>query len=95
MTQELAYLVYKLDTMLESASTNSKLKLALNSLKETMVVTTGDNYVGTAEPQLREKMADLYSKVATSYDKPSNNELENLKTVETRFNKAKEDLAKL
>ena len=60
-----------------------------------MVVTTGDNYVGSAEPELREKMADLYSKVATSYDKPSNNELENLKTVETRFNKAKEDLEKL
>ncbi|WP_347925877.1 hypothetical protein [Pontimicrobium sp. SW4] len=95
MTQELAYLVYKLDTMLESASVKSKVKSSLNSLKKTMVVTTGDNYVGTAEPELREKMANLYSKIATSYDKPSNNELENLKIIETRFNKAKSDLAKL
>ncbi len=95
MTQELAYLVYKLDAIIDSPSTNSKLKASLNSLKETLVITTGDNYVSTAESQLREKMADLYSKVATSYDKPSNNELENLKIVETRFNKAKVDFAKL
>ena len=95
MTQELAYLVYKLDAILESPSVKDKVKTALNSLKETLVVTTGDNYVGTAEPQLREKMADLYSKVATSYDKPSNNELENLKTIQKRFDNAKADFAKL
>ena len=95
MTQELAYLVYKLDAIIDSPSTNSKLKASLNSLKETLVITTGDNYVSTSESQLREKMADLYSKVATSYDKPSNNELENLKIIETRFNKAKVDFAKL
>ena len=95
MTQELAYIVYKLDLIVESPSTSKKLKASLNSLKETLVITTGDNYVGTAESQLREKMADLYSKIATSYDKPSNNELENLKIVETRFNKAKTDFIKL
>jgi photosystem II stability/assembly factor-like uncharacterized protein len=95
MTQELAYLVYKLDAIIDSPSTNSKLKASLNSLKETLVITTGDNYVSTSESQLREKMADLYSKVATSYDKPSHNELENLKIIETRFNKAKVDFAKL
>jgi photosystem II stability/assembly factor-like uncharacterized protein len=95
MTQDLAYLVYKLDAILESPSVKDKLKKSLNSLKETLVVTTGDNYVGTAEPQLREKMADLYSKVATSYDKPSNNELENLKIIQKRFNTAKSDFTKL
>jgi photosystem II stability/assembly factor-like uncharacterized protein len=95
MTQELAYLVYKLDAMLESATTSNKLKADLNRLKKTLVVTTGDNYVGTADPELREKMGSLYSKIATSYDKPSNNELENLKIIETRFNKAKADFAKL
>jgi hypothetical protein len=95
MTQELAYIVYKLDAILEAPTSSSKLKSSLNKLKETLVVTTGDNYVGTAEPQLREKMANLYSKVASSYDKPSNNELENLKTIETRFNKAKADFEKL
>ncbi|MGC1206134.1 MAG: hypothetical protein WA839_14780 [Flavobacteriaceae bacterium] len=95
MTQELAYMVYKLDAILESPSVSKKVKTSLTNLKETLVITTGDNYVGAAESQLREKMADLYSKVATSYDKPSNNELENLKTIKTRFNKAKADFAKL
>jgi hypothetical protein len=72
-----------------------KLVKGLTSLKETLVITTGDNYVGSAEPQLREKMADLYSKIAGSYDKPSNAELESLSVVEERFEKAKKDYAKL
>ena len=97
MTQELAYMVYELDAISEKANTskNNKLVSKLNSLKETLVITTGDNYVGSAEPQLREKMADLYSKIAGSYDKPSNAELENLSIIEERFNKAKSDYAKL
>ncbi len=95
MTQELAYLVYELDAVLDSIKDNKKLALALNSLKETLVITTGDNYVHTAEPQLRERMADLYTKIAGSYDKPSNNELDNLVIIEERFNKAKIDFAKL
>jgi len=96
MTQDLAYLVYKLDTMVKALpSKKAKLKAKFNNLKKTLVVTTGDNYVGTAEPQLREKMADLYSKIAGSYDKPSNAELVNLKVIEERFNKAKADFAKL
>ncbi len=97
MTQELAYMVYELDAISEKANTskNRKLVSKLNSLKETLVITTGDNYVGSAESQLREKMADLYSKIAGSYDKPSNAELESLSIIEERFNKAKTDYAKL
>ncbi len=94
MTQELAYMVYELDAIIE-ATTKKKTKEALNSLKETLVITTGDNYVGSAEPQLREKMADLYAKIAGSYDKPSNAELESLSIIEERFEKAKVDFAKL
>ena len=94
MTQDLAYLVYKLDAT-HDATKNKKVSAALNTLKETLVVTTGDNYVGSAEPQLREKMADLYSKIAGSYDKPSNAELESLQIIEDRFNKAKMDFDKL
>ena len=60
-----------------------------------MVITTGDNYVGSAEPQLREKMAKLYSKVATSYDKPTASEMENLKVISSRFETAKADFAKI
>jgi hypothetical protein len=94
MTQELAYMVYELDALIE-ATPKAKVKTALNSLKETLVITTGDNYVGSAEPQLREKMADLYAKIAGSYDKPSNNEMQSLQVIEERFNKAKADFAKL
>ena len=96
MTQELAYMVYKLDATYDAVKdSNKKVAKGLNDLKETLVITTGDNYVGSAEPQLREKMADLYSKIAGSYDKPSNAELESLKVIEERFNKAKADFAKL
>ena len=89
-------MVYELDALHEAVKgKNKKVAAALNDLKETLVITTGDNYVGSAEPQLREKMADLYSKIAGSYDKPSKSELDNLKMIETRFVKAKADFAKL
>ncbi len=97
MTQELAYLVYELDQIVENAATtgDKKTKDKLNNLKETLVITTGDNYVGAAEPQLRERMADLYSKVASSYDKPSAAELKNFEVITERFNYAKKEFAKL
>ena len=96
MTEELAYMVYELDAVIEATNgKNKKLSAKLNELKESLVITTGDNYVGSAEPQLREKMADLYSKVAGSYDKPSAAEFDNLKVIETRFEKAKADFDKL
>jgi len=95
MTQQLAYLVYELDAVQEAIKTNKKLFASFENLKKTLVVTTGDNYVGSAEPQLREKMSDLYSKIANSYDKPSNSELGYLKLIETRFEKAKVDFENL
>ena len=95
MTQELAYMVYQLDAILEANAKNKKLVASLNTLKETLVITTGDNYIGLAEPQLREKMTDLYAKIAGSYDKPTSNELDNLLIIEERFEKAKTDFAKL
>jgi len=55
----------------------------------------GDNYVGAAEPQLREKLADLYSKVASTFYKPSNSELDNLDALETRFAAGKADFKKI
>lgn len=96
MTQELAYLVYELDAILDAVKAdNKKLATSLNTLKETLVITTGDNYVSSAEPQLREKMADLYAKIAGSYDKPTSNELGSLSLIEERFEQAKSDFAKL
>ncbi|PKP34756.1 MAG: hypothetical protein CVU00_05555, partial [Bacteroidetes bacterium HGW-Bacteroidetes-17] len=95
MIQDLAYLVYELDAILEANADNKKIAAPLNSLKETLVITTGDNYVGSAEPQLRERMTDLFAKIAGSYDKPTSNELDNLLIIEERFEKAKTDFAKL
>lgn len=96
MMEELAYMVYELDEIIEAVyGKNKKLDFKLQSLKESLVITTGDNYVGSAEPQLREKMSDLYSKIANSYDKPSNAELANLKLIVNRFEKAKVDFSKL
>lgn len=96
MTQGLAYLVYQLDAYHDSIlPTNKKLANKLNKLKETLVVTSGDNYVGAAEPQLREKMADLYSKLAGSYEIPSQAELDNLKVIEKRYEEALKDFEKL
>lgn len=96
MTQDLAYMVYQLDAYHDSLMvSNKKLANQFNELKKTLVVTTGDNYVGAAEPQLREKMADLYSKVASSYDVPSQAELDNLAAIEKRFETAKNSFEKL
>ncbi|MCK6618311.1 MAG: hypothetical protein L6Q51_11785 [Cyclobacteriaceae bacterium] len=106
MAEELAYLVYELDENLKVAE-NLKTKnpsaaksvspfiTELTRLKETLVVTKGDNYVGAAEPQLRERLAELYSKVAQSFYKPNTAELDNLEALENRFNAAKADFKKI
>ncbi|WP_074410161.1 WD40/YVTN/BNR-like repeat-containing protein [Aquimarina megaterium] len=98
--EDLAYLVYKIDqnikkaeAVLNKAPASQKVTSAvvkeLNALKETLVVTTGDNYVDEAEPQLREKLSDLYGEVAEQFEKPSFAQLENQEVLETRLNKAK------
>lgn len=106
MAEELAYMVYTLDEYIKISegvkTTNAQgAKIAtpfigeLNNLKEKLVVTKGDNYVGAAEPQLREKMAELYAKVADSYYKPNQAELSNLAAIETRFTESKNEFKKI
>ncbi len=94
MNQELAYMVYELDAILKTTQ-KKKTIAALTNLKESLVITTGDNYVNSAEPQLREKMSGLYGRITNNYDKPSNNELENLSVIEKLFTNAKKDFAKI
>ncbi|MGE0561109.1 MAG: WD40/YVTN/BNR-like repeat-containing protein [Flavobacteriales bacterium] len=101
MTEDLAYLVYEIDEILKHTEANkdnktiakqaTALAAKLNELKKTLVITSGDNYVGAAEPQLREKMGDIYSKVANYYGKPSESEFQNIKLIANKFNKAKAD----
>ncbi len=100
MTEDLAYMVYQVDETIAyaqkvmEANPKSKKKAQalindLEALKKRLVITTGDNYVGSAEPQLREKIADLYSVVVSNYTPPSNSQLANLKVVTNTFNEAK------
>lgn len=88
MTEKLAYMVYIMDELISNESISDEMKSDLNNLKTSLVITTGDNYVGAAKKQLREKMSDLYAKVASSYDKPSANELENLELIEKEMKSA-------
>ncbi len=88
MTEKLAYMVYIMDELISNESISDDMKSELNNLKTSLVITTGDNYVGAAKKQLREKMSDLYAKVASSYDKPSANELENLELIEKEMKSA-------
>lgn len=95
MIEELAYMVYELDIVLESVKDKKNPYNTFETFKKTLVVTTGDNYVGRPDPQLREDLGSLYSKMAESYDKPSNAELENLKLIESKFTIAKSQFEKL
>lgn len=102
MSEQLAYMVYQIDEIIAKAeevkekggskAANDVIK-DLNELKETLVVTTGDNYVASAEPQLRGKLATLYAKIAGSFEAPSESELDNLRLLEERFEKAKNDFS--
>lgn len=98
MSEQLAYLVYQIDAYVTAGSDNSDAKSMidkLTALKETLVITTGDNYVGSADPQLREDLADLYSKVAGGFAPPSRPEMSNMKLIEERFEKANKNFNKI
>ncbi|MEQ8906805.1 hypothetical protein [Ekhidna sp.] len=101
MSEQLAYMVYQIDEIIAKAEevkaqggkAAEPVIKDLNDLKKTLVVTTGDNYVDSAEPQLRGKLANLYAKIASSFEAPSESELENLRLLEERFEKAKNDFS--
>ena len=87
MIEDMAYVVYTMNETMDYTETIMKtnpkskkvaqnLNDALTDLMTDMVVTTGDNYVASAEPELREKMTELYSNVATNYDGVSASDLE-------------------
>ena len=104
MMESLAYEVEKIDLLQKTAEdikpllNDKKLAKQLNiesyvkeieALRSTLVVTKGDNYVGAADPQLREKIAKLYGEVIGYAGKPSNAQLSNLNLLTTRLNEAK------
>ena len=100
MVEDLAYTVHKLNGIQEKAQEvidnnprgkkqAQKLYDALETLKKDLVITTGDNYVASAEPELREKMGDLYANVASSYDRASGAQKQNFELISEEWNTAK------
>jgi hypothetical protein len=98
LTEDLAYLVYQLDTwdavVAEHTKGQSKpaknlvsLNTSLDAIREVCVVTKGDNYVGAGEPQLREKLGDIYSAIGGYYGAPSSSQLENIAALKAEYNK--------
>lgn len=90
--ESLAYMVYELDELIalnakiieknpKTQKANGKIDSEFNSLKNTMVVTTGDMYVGAAEPQLREKLSTIYATIAGQFDAPSPSQKANIENV--------------
>jgi hypothetical protein len=100
MTERLAHLVDEIDLMQAGAKTslaqNTALKKStellnnnIDKLREKLVILTGDNYVGSAEPRLREKMSALYAEITGFHGRPSDAQLKNLAWIEKQFNEAK------
>ena len=100
MVEDLAFMVYEINSMIfeteevikdhpKGKKKAEKLKSALETLIKDLVITTGDNYVASAEPELREKMGTLYSGVATSYDRVSGAQQDNFELISESFEKAK------
>ncbi|MBX2826844.1 MAG: hypothetical protein KTR22_01695 [Flavobacteriaceae bacterium] len=106
MSQDLAYMVHELSETQKTAQmvvenhpkgkkTAQKLYDTLEELRKDLVITTGDNYVASAEPELRERMGTLYSSVATSYDRISQARKDNYALIADEFNAAKSRFTKI
>jgi hypothetical protein len=98
LTEDLAYLVYQIDTWDAAVEVHTKgqskpaknlvsLNTSLDAIREVCVVTKGDNYVGAGEPQLREKLGDIYSTIGSYYGAPSSSQLENIAALKAEYNK--------
>ncbi len=105
-TQKLAYLVYQIDswdaTVVEFNLKNSApnksvqtLNIELDELRDKLVVTKGDNYVGAGEPKLREKLGDIYSSVGSYFGAPSITQLANIQMLTLQFEEALKQFDKI
>ena len=101
MVEDLAFMVYEINQIQDKAKDvmknypkgkkdAEKLDNALEELRKDLVITTGDNYVASAEPELREKMGELYSNVASSYERGSGAHKLNYELISDEFSKAQD-----
>lgn len=107
MNEDLAYTIDQVDKIHEFSSeyaehdnkdiakTANQLITDIDKYKENLVVLKGDNYVGSVEPQLREKIARLYGKVVEYAGKPSVAQTTNLAKLTKQMNEAKGGLSKI
>lgn len=104
MNEQLAFIVNQVDKITEGVEglkgkdMPKKLKNDLASFgqeisdfKKPLVIMTGDNYVGAAEPQLREKIASIYGDVASHPGKPSQGQINNMKSLDGKLQKVQGD----
>jgi hypothetical protein len=64
-------------------------------MRNTLVVTTGDNYVGAAEDELREKLNEIFATISSYFGAPSASELANITALSNELNKAKKQFGVL
>lgn len=108
MNEELAYQVDRIEQLRSQIDQARQAELpeglqqaleeyhtALSEQRKAMVVTTGDNYVASAEPRLREKIASLYSEVAGYAGKPSQAQLKNMVLLKEQLEMASNEVENL
>ncbi|MDG1270749.1 MAG: hypothetical protein P8O02_08730, partial [Ulvibacter sp.] len=106
MVEDLAYIVYEIgriqtkakeviDMGGKPAKQAQKTWNALEDLRTDLVVTTGDNYVASAEPELRERMGELYSNIATNYDRVDGSLKSNFELIRDEFDTEKARFQKI
>ncbi len=98
--EDLAYLGYRIDYIVEKlqdldSKKAIKFREELTELKSTLVITTGDRYVQEAEPELREKLNELYNNVVSAFEKPAPVSYSNATVFENQIKDAWDSYYKL
>jgi len=104
LNEELAYMVYELETWTKHAQklaeeqpklakVGGKLVAAMEDLRTDLVITTGDNYVGRAENQLREDLGEISSTIGSNFGPPTDSQLEGVALIKERMQEARDRMA--
>ena len=107
MNEEMAYIIDQVEAISaksENLKSNEssritgkskKLLAAIEKYKQPLVILTGDNYVDSADPQLRENIATLYGNVASYPGRPGEAKLQRLKFLSDQLADAQKGLKKI
>ena len=74
------------------AKTGDKLATSMEALRAELVITTGDNYVGRAENQLREDIGDIYSTIGGNFGPPTSSQMEGVALIKERMQEARDKM---